>query len=658
MNIQNLRKKYGGLIGINTKVPLKDSYSLSLVYTPGVGESCKEIKNNIEVSFELTNRGNSLLVVIDVTEEEAYARLPFVESIAYAHKEFADIDAYPFVIKTQDVNELANILINLTPNFAAYDLRFISKKLKSKLLQKLESIEIPFLSQNIEFCSECKISNTLFASSVLKGAMLAGAKKLPEEMVNKIFQKYNFINFDQSAEIVAQVVELLNKEGLNRNEISPDQAKQQSLEFIYEGKKTLCPNYNFKTKDHTILENSLLLHRKLGGVIHTESKFKFKNPIEIKQIISPDENEKISKEILAKPELVFDYTSKANLVGVITEGSAVLGFGNIGAEAALPVMEGKAALFKSLAGVDAFPICLKTQNIDEFVSIVEKLTPVLGGINLEDIGAPMCFEIEQRLIEKTDIPIFHDDQHGTAIIVLAGFLNALKLIGKKIDQVKVVMSGAGAAAQAVAKLLLSQGVKNLILSDIEGAVYKGRDGMDKYLAQMAERTNPNDERGSLKDIIKGADFIIGLSAAGVVTPEMVKSMNQKPVVFALANPVPEIMPDLAKDAGGYIVATGRSDFKNQINNSLAFPGVFRGALDVKASRINEEMKLAAASAIASLIKEDELNPEYIIPHALDLRVVPAVASEVARAAIESGVANVEVDPDNIYEKTKSFIYGF
>ena len=343
----------------------------------------------------------------------------------------------------------------------------------------------------------------------------------------------------------------------------------------------------------------------------------------------------ISDEITKNPQKVFELTSKSNTVAVISDGSAVLGFGNIGPYAALPVMEGKSALFKTLANIDSFPLCINTQDSEEFIQIVSRLTTGLGGINLEDISAPRCFEIEQKLIEMCNIPVFHDDQHGTAIVVLAGFLNAIKLTGKKVPEIKIVMTGAGAAAQSVAKLLIHQGVKNIIMCDTKGSIYENKPDLDKYLEYMSKITNPENETGQIENVIKNADIFIGLSAGGIISVDMIKSMAKNPVVFALANPTPEIMPDLAKEAGAFIVATGRSDFKNQINNSLAFPGVFRGTLDAKARFINNEMKLAAASAIASLIKDNELSPEYIIPHALDKKVTPAVAKAVFAAAVKT-----------------------
>ncbi len=346
-------------------------------------------------------------------------------------------------------------------------------------------------------------------------------------------------------------------------------------------------------------------------------------------------------EIQKDIEKSYELTRRWNMCAVITDGSAVLGLGNIGPEAGMPVMEGKCVLFKSFADVDAFPLCVKSQEVDTIVETVYQISGSFGGVNLEDISAPRCFEIERKLKERCDIPIFHDDQHGTAVITLAGLTNALKVVGKKKEDIKIVTSGAGAAAISITKLLLSAGFKNIVMTDTRGAIYKGRpEGMSWIKEEMAEVTNLNGEKGTLADVIKGADVFIGVSAPGLVTKEMVESMAKDPIIFACANPTPEIFPEDAKAAGAAVIATGRSDFPNQINNVLAFPGIFRGTFDVRASDINEEMKMAAAKALAELISDEELSADYIIPKAFDLKVGPAVAAAVAEAARKSGVARI------------------
>lgn len=336
----------------------------------------------------------------------------------------------------------------------------------------------------------------------------------------------------------------------------------------------------------------------------------------------------------------YDLTRRWNTVAVITDGTAVLGLGDIGPEAGMPVMEGKCVLFKEFGDVDAIPLCVRTKDVDEIVKTVELLAGSFGGVNLEDISAPRCFEIEKRLKASCDIPIFHDDQHGTAVVTLAGMFNALKLVGKHLEDVKIVTSGAGAAGIAIIKLLMSMGLKNVIMCDRKGAIYEGREGLNAVKEEIAKITNANKEKGSLAEVIKGADVFIGVSAPGTLTKEMVETMNKDAIIFACANPTPEIFPEDAKAGGAAVVSTGRSDYPNQVNNVLAFPGIFRGALDVRASDINDEMKVAAAVAIANLVTDEELNPDYILPAAFDARVKDAVAEAVKQAAIKSGVARI------------------
>lgn len=402
----------------------------------------------------------------------------------------------------------------------------------------------------------------------------------------------------------------------------------------------------------TLREEALHMHRVNKGKLESKSKVPVRNARDLSLAYSPGVAEPC-KEIYDKPETVFDYTMKGNMVAVVSDGTAVLGLGNIGPEAALPVMEGKAVLFKSFAGVDAFPICLSTTDVDKIVETVKMLEPTFGGVNLEDIAAPNCFAIEERLKKETNIPVFHDDQHGTAIVTVAGLVNALKIVGKKMNEIKVVANGAGAAGIAIIKLLYSYGVRDIIMCDTKGAIYEGRpNGMNAIKDEVAKFTNRDNVEGSLADAIKGADVFIGVSVAGALTSEMVQTMNNDPIIFAMANPVPEIMPDEAKAAGAAVIGTGRSDFPNQVNNVLAFPGIFRGALDARATHINEKMKVAAVNAIASLIEESELSSDYVIPGPFDPRVAPAVAAAVANAAMETGVARIKVDPEEVKERTE------
>ena len=384
-------------------------------------------------------------------------------------------------------------------------------------------------------------------------------------------------------------------------------------------------------------KESLKMHYELKGKIEVVSRAKVDSSEALSLAYTPGVATPCL-EIQKDVNKSFELTRRWNTVAVVTDGSAVLGLGDIGPEAGMPVMEGKCVLFKEFGGVDAIPLCIRSHDVDEIVNTVRLLAGSFGGVNLEDISAPRCFEIEKKLKECCDIPIFHDDQHGTAVITLAGLINALKIVGKKLSDVKIVTSGAGAAGIAIIKLLISMGLKNVIMTDRHGAIYEGRDNLNAVKEEMAKITNRNHEKGTLADVIKGADVFIGVSAPGTLSKDMVRSMAKDPVIFACANPVPEIYPDEAKEAGAAVVSTGRSDFPNQVNNVLCFPGIFRGALDVRATDINDEMKIAAAYAIAGLVSAEELNPDYILPAAFDSRVKDAVAEATKKAAIESGVA--------------------
>lgn len=401
----------------------------------------------------------------------------------------------------------------------------------------------------------------------------------------------------------------------------------------------------------TLRDEALEMHRRNQGKLEVAPKVKVTNKDELSLAYSPGVAEPC-KEIHDDPRKVFEYTMKRNTVAVVSDGTAVLGLGNIGAEASIPVMEGKAVLFKSFSGIDGVPISLKTTDTDEIVNTVKLLEPNYGGINLEDISASRCFEIEERLKKETNIPVFHDDQHGTAIVTVAGLINALRIVDKDMSDIKVVLNGAGAAGIAIVKLLYSYGIRDMIMCDSKGAIYEGRrHGMNETKEQVAKWTNRDKTEGDLEEVIQDADVFIGVSVADILTQDMVRSMADDPIIFAMANPNPEINPDDAKEAGAKVIGTGRSDNPNQINNVLAFPGIFRGALDVEATHINEEMKQAAVEAIANLIDSDELDPDYCIPGPFDSRVAPSVAREVARAAMDSGVARIEIDPQDVYDKT-------
>ncbi len=444
--------------------------------------------------------------------------------------------------------------------------------------------------------------------------------------------------------------------GEARVERDPKEIAEWTRRYVYEGPAAVAPRPKPGEEALSFAEEAVEVRRRYRGLLEIQPKLEIKDKYIFSMYLPPADA--VPAQIIAEdPEQVYELTVKGNLVAVVSDGSAVLGLGNIGGRAALPVMEGKSILFNTFAGVEAVPICLDTQDPDEIIEVVRRLAPTFGGINLEDISAPRCFYIEEKLKELLDIPVFHDDQHGTAVVTLAGLHNALKLTGKKMEDLTIVINGAGAAGVAVTKILLAAGARNIILCDRAGAIYKGRrERMNWIKKEMARITNPEKRKGSLADVLKGADVFIGLSSPGVVTQEMVRSMAPDPIIFAMANPIPEIMPDEALEAGAAIVATGRSDFDNQVNNSLAFPGIFRGALDVRARAINEAMKLAAAEAIAGLVSDKELKPNYILPKGTDLRVAAYVAEAVARAAMETGVARIKVDPEEVRRNTLSYVY--
>lgn len=465
------------------------------------------------------------------------------------------------------------------------------------------------------------------------------------------------LDFRVAAKMASAVAAAAIETGVAQVKTDPASIEQKVMNFVYEGSNAWVENMDpAELTGKSTDEISLINHKRYHGVIETVSYVPIRDNYIYNLMYTQPEAAKPCELIRDNQDQAYDMTLKNNLVAVVTDGSAVLGLGNIGPGAGLPVMEGKAVLFKTFGGVEAFPICLRTQEIDEIVETVKRIAPVFGGINLEDIAAPRCFEVEARLSKELDIPVFHDDQHGTAVVTLAALLNALKITDKKIGNLRIVVNGAGAAALSVSKLLMKAGAEDIIICDTTGVIYKGRTkGMNPYKTQIAEITNRKGEKGDLRSVMKGADLFLGLSAPGMVDQDMVRSMAKDPVIFALANPVPEIMPDEAFAAGAKVMATGRSDFANQVNNSLAFPGIFRGALDVRARVINDDMKVAAAEAIASLISAEQLEQKTIIPGALDLRVPPAVAAAVAKAAMESGVARRPVDPELVSKHLAQYL---
>jgi len=488
---------------------------------------------------------------------------------------------------------------------------------------------------------------------MLLAAACTLADMIPPEQLSPDCVVPSVMDYTIAARIARAVAEAARQSGVARVEKDPAEIERQTWATVYEGHRPVPPPSHHYAN---LQEQSLELHRRYQGVLEIQPKLPIRDSLTLSSLYLHPGLPAATRQILAHPETVFDYTGKGNRVAVVTDGSAVLGLGNIGPRAGLPVMEGKAILFQTFAGIEAYPICLETQDVDEIVAAVEHIAPSFGGINLEDISAPRCFEVESRLQNSLDIPVIHDDQHGTAIVILAGIMNALRLVGKQKQDVSAVLVGVGAAGIASAKLLLEWGIGKLLLVDRPGILHPGLTGMTPIQAELAARTNPEGRTGSLAEAVKGADIFIGVSAPGILTQEMVRSMAQDAIVFALANPDPEILPDAAREAGARVVATGRSDYPNQVNNSLVFPGLFRGALDVRARRINETMKIAAAQRLAALVSEHDLQEGRIIPPAMNYEVAPALAAAVAQAAMETGVARLHVDPHLVERYCHDFIY--
>jgi malate dehydrogenase (oxaloacetate-decarboxylating) len=529
-----------------------------------------------------------------------------------------------------------------------------------------------YASQQSEFPNALNVA--MAYPGILRGALDVCAVRLTRRMfVAATFALAGMVNDEDlstthllptmdarvAGTVARAVAQSALEDGVARELVSPQSIEANVLKYMKEGSASwIKPPSTEKAYDTmTTDEKAMELRRRYQGVIETTTAVKGTNQKVLEEIHAVPNAVKACRAIQEDPSEVYNLTCKRNLVAVITDGSAVLGLGNIGAGAGLPVMEGKSVLFKAFGDVEAFPICLNTQNVDELLASIKALTPIFGGINLEDIAAPRCFELEERLIAETNIPIFHDDQHGTAVVAVAAILNAVKAVGKNLNEVRIAVNGAGASALSVSRLLLRAGVKDIIICDTKGIIYEGRTaGMNEFKEKIAKLTNLTGMQGSLDDAVRGSDILIGLSVPGAFTQDMIRTMNPDPIVLAMANPTPEIMPHEAHAVGVRIMATGRSDFPNQVNNCLAFPGIFRGALDVRASVINEEMKLAAAYAIASVVTEDNLKNGVIIPSVFDLSVPPMVAKAVAQAAIDTGVNRVnDYTPEDIGHKLEAYL---
>ena len=513
------------------------------------------------------------------------------------------------------------------------------------------------------------ITNALALPGIFRGAMDIRATHITQDMLlaaasaiaDLVPPKYlspqqivpSVMDYAVAPRVARAVAEAARQSGVARVEKTPAEVEAQARATIYEGHRPVPPpSHHFDSLN----EHALELHRRYQGLLHIIPKMPITDQSILNSFYLPPGIPEATRQIIERPDAVFDYTGKSNRVAIVTDGSAVLGLGNIGPRAAMPVMEGKAILFQTFAGIEAYPICLATQDVDEIVAAVESIAPAFGGVNLEDISAPRCFEVEERLRTSLGIPVFHDDQHGTATVTLAGIMNALRLVHKRKEEVTAVLMGPGAAGIAVAKILLAWGIGKLLPVNRTGILWPGRADLNPAQEAMAAIANPEGKRGTLADALVGADIFIGVSGPGVLTQAMVHTMAPEAIVFALANPIPEIMPEEARASGARVVATGRSDYPNQVNNSLAFPGLFRGALDVRARVINDAMKLAAAERLAALVTEQELAEGQIIPQAMNYDVAPALAAAVAQAAMDSGVARLRVDPQLVAHQCHDFIY--
>ena len=709
LSLEEILKKNHGLFDIKIKVTIRDSEGLSLAYTPGVATPCLEIQTDISKSYELTNRANSILVLTDsskfcnLEEKKCFlttktirgkwnnnAPMVYLESFTIYYKHISNVDAYPMILDLnliKDADILLDTINAVSLSFSGVELFGISPRRLEEfkgLYNKLEKkLEYGFIDGNkkIEIDEILEQKKTLITSNCIYGLIWRVSLDCHifgdlENILNFIIDEIKNDRIDLTKgedfesdliKIFEKIVDFVFEQKLENHEYDKFNWRKLQLDknylikkfnyFLTYGNKAWVeemPKGYFMHK-HTIPENSVLLHSRNRGVIEIGPKLRF-DPEKFKSLFKWENLDDISEKIIDEPNLVFVYTCKNNYGGIITNGTAILGLGDIGALAGMPVMEGKSVLFKYFGGTNICPVCIQEKNVDKVISYIQRVAPSFSIINLEDIKGPDCFTIENKLIETVDCPMFHDDQHGTACVVLAGLINATKLRGTKPEEMKIIMNGAGAAGIAVSSLLIHYGYKNFIVCDTKGAIYKGRkEGMNPFKDKLAEITNKDCIKGKLSDVIKGADVIIGLSGPNTISKEDVKLMNPKPIVFALANPTPEIFPKDAYEAGAYIVATGRSDFPNQINNSVVFPGLFRATIDTRAPKITMEMKIAAGEAIANLVNEKELRPDYIMPSALNVTTSVLVATEVAKLVIQKRLTKKKnINLDKLRENIHSF----
>ena len=708
LSLESILKRTHGLFDIQIKVNIRDTEGLSLAYTPGVATPCLEIQKDLSKAYEQTNKGNSILVLTDsskfagnnkcnyikkTVEGKSWnnnASMIYLESFIAYYKHATNIDAYPMILDLaliKDAETLLDTVDKVALSYGGVELFGIApERIEEfkKLFEKLPSKpEYAFLDTNkkVEIDEMLSKKNTILNSNAIISAIWRVAldchvfgdlSKILDFVLEEI--KTDKIDLTKGNNFECDMVQLINKitdyvfeqklechkydqHNWRKLPLNKDFVMKKFKHFLIYGNKAWVEDIpkGYYMHKHSIPENSVLMHARNRGVIEVKPKIEFR-PKRYKCLFSWENLDSIAEKINNDPSLVFDLTCKNNYGAIVTNGTAILGLGDIGALAGMPVMEGKSVLFKYFGGTNIGVVCIQEKDPKKLITYVQRIAPSFAIINLEDIKGPDCFEVETKLIETVDCPIFHDDQHGTACVVLAGLINATKLRGSKPEEMKIVMNGAGAAGIAVSTLLIGYGYKNFIVCDTKGAIYKGRkEGMNPFKEKLAEITNKNCEKGKLADILKGADVVIGLSGPNTISKDDVKNMNPKPIVFALANPTPEIFPQDAHEAGAYIVASGRSDFPNQINNSLVFPGLFRATIDSRAPKITMEMKIAAGEAIANLVSPKELRPDYIMPSALNVSTSVIVATDVAKLVMEKGLTNKKnIDIDKLRENIHSF----
>ena len=698
LDLEKILRAKHGLIEISIKVHIRDASCLSMVYTPGVATPCLEIQKELGRAYELTNKANSILVLTDSSglKKDKWndnAAMPYLEAFCAIYKQFGNVDAYPIILdssKVTDENILCETVNAISLSYSGVEMFGINddrmKKFDELFAKSEYKDKYAYINTNCKKSIDVLLnpektplsSNSIISAVwrvVLDCHITGNATPIVDHVIEEI--KNGKLKFEggfhrQYFNLLDCVLDyVFEKKLVNYNYDKYNWKKQPTTKEYVRDKFDAFTTFGTKAwvedipagyymKKHNNPENSSLLHMRNKGVIQVGLKLCISCPNHINHLFSWENLDKISQKIIDNPDEVFELTCKNNYGSIITNGTAILGLGNIGALAGMPVMEGKSVLFKHFGGTDICPICIQELDNDKLIAIIQRIAPSFAIINLEDIKGPDCFNIETKLIETVDCAMFHDDQHGTACVVLAGLINAMKIRGTKPEDAKIVMNGAGAAGIAVCQLLMHYGFKNFIVCDTKGAIYEGRpENMNPFKNKIAELTNKDKVKGTLAEVLKGADAVIGLSGPNTISIDNVKSMAKDPIVFALANPTPEIYPDDAKKAGAYIIATGRSDFPNQINNSLVFPGLFRGTLDTRAPKITMEMKVAASEAIANLVPKDKLNPGMIMPNALDVNTSIRVATDVAKVVLDKKLTKkTNINLDKLEENIHSlFIDG-